>query len=180
MTLKELTKEKHAEAESTQFMKAVFARSLPKDLWIDWTKQKSLFYNVIEAYADKLGLLEDLPGIKRSYYLFKDYTIMNGGQISHSYRYPVLEYINYLHSISNDSKKILAHLYTWHMGDMFGGQMIKKVVPGSHLNLDFDDIPTLINSVRQKLSDDLGPEAICAFEWAIKMMKDYDNDLVQN
>jgi heme oxygenase len=177
MALKELTKEKHAEAESTAFMKAVFARSLPQDLWIDWTKQKSLFYNVIENYADQLGLLEDLPGIKRSYYLFKDYTTMNGGQISHTYRHPVIEYVNYLHSIGDDSKKILSHLYTWHMGDMFGGQMIKKVVPGSHYNLEFEDIPTLMTNFRKKLSDDLAEEA---FEWAIKMMKDYDNNLVQN
>ena len=48
MSLKELTAEKHKEAETTPFMKAVFDRTLPQDLWIDWTYQKWLFYGAIE------------------------------------------------------------------------------------------------------------------------------------
>ena len=48
MSLKDLTSAKHTEAESTPFMKAVFAKTLPFDLWVDWTFQKTLFYNTIE------------------------------------------------------------------------------------------------------------------------------------
>lgn len=180
MSLKEITKDKHTEAESTPFMKAIFARKLPQDLWIDWTKQKALFYNKIEYHAEKLGLLENLDGIKRSYYLNKDYAIMNNGRITHSYRKPVKEYADYIDSIGEHPEKILAHLYTWHMGDMFGGQMIKKIVPGSHLNLEFENLPNLMSTLRAHLSDNIGSEAICAFEWAIKMMRDYDTSLEQN
>jgi len=180
MSLKEITKEKHAEAESTPFMKAVFARNLPHDLWIDWTKQKSLFYNVIEYHAEKLGLLDNLNSIKRSYFLSQDYALMNKSRLIHSYRKPVIAYVDYLNSIAEDPKKILAHLYTWHMGDMFGGQMIKKIVPGSHLNLEFENLPQLMQTLRQRLTDDIGDEAIKAFEWAIIMMRDYDTHLEQN
>jgi len=43
MSLKELTAEKHKLAESTPFMKAVFANTLPKDLWVDFVAQKNSF-----------------------------------------------------------------------------------------------------------------------------------------
>ena len=42
MSLKELTKDKHALAETTPFMKAVFAKTLPSLVWIDYTYQKQL------------------------------------------------------------------------------------------------------------------------------------------
>jgi len=71
----------------------------------------------------------------------------------------------------------MAHLYVWHMGDMFGGQMIKKVVPGSHRNLEFQDIPTLMTNIRAKLDDSMADEANVAFDWAIKMMRGYDASL---
>mgnify|MGYP003353756242 CR=1 FL=1 len=51
MSLKELTADKHKEAESTNFMRAVFARKLPDNLWADWTYQKALFYGAIEGAA---------------------------------------------------------------------------------------------------------------------------------
>ena len=44
MSLKELTAEKHQLAENTRFMKAVFAKTLPFDLWVDFTYQKHLWY----------------------------------------------------------------------------------------------------------------------------------------
>ena len=181
MSLKEITKEKHAAAESTLFMKAVFKKSLPQELWIDWTKQKSYFYNKIEYYSGQLGLLDDISNIRRSYFLLQDYTIMNNSSgLIHNLRKPVLAYGDYIDVIGTDADKILAHLYTWHMGDMFGGQMIKKVVPGSHLALEFENVPALMQALRSKLHDGLGPEANTAFDWAINMMKDYDGDLEQN
>ena len=38
----------------------------------------------------------------------------------------------------------------------------------------------LMQTLRSKLHDGLGLEANTAFDWAIKMMKDYDGDLEQN
>jgi heme oxygenase len=177
MSLKDLTLDKHAEAESTKFMKAVFAKTLPFDLWVDWTLQKSLFYGTIEDFAGANGLLDDLPDLRRESYLTLDYNAMNSDSAQHAYRPVVIEYNDYLVSISNDPNKIMAHLYTWHMGDMFGGQMIKKIVPGSHRNLEFADTRTLMTNIRAKLDDSMGDEANVAFDWAIRMMRDYDSSL---
>jgi heme oxygenase len=178
MSLKDLTSAKHAEAESTKFMKAVFAKTLPFDLWVDWTLQKTLFYSTIEDSAGANGLLDDLPDLRRELYLTLDYNEMNeNNPPRHIYRPIVLEYDKYLLSISNEPNKIMAHLYTWHMGDMFGGQMIKKIVPGSHRNLEFADARTLMTNIRAKLDDSMGDEANVAFDWAIRMMRDYDSSL---
>ena len=177
MSLKDLTSAKHTEAESTPFMKAVFAKTLPFDLWVDWTYQKWLFYGAIEGAAGANRLLGDLPDLRRAFYLFMDYNEMNTERKKHEFRPIAVDYYRYLISIANDPNKIMAHLYTWHMGDMFGGQMIKKIVPGAHRNLEFEDTKTLITNIRAKLNDSMGDEANVAFDWAIRMMRDYDNSL---
>jgi heme oxygenase len=177
MALKDLTAEKHKEAESTPFMKAVFARTLPSSLWADWTYQKSLFYHAIEGAAGANGLLGDLPDIRRAFYLYLDFQEMKDKDATPSYNPTVIEYYNYILSISRDPKRVMAHLYVWHMGDMFGGQMIKKIVDAPHRNLEFKDVPTLMTNIRAKLDDSMAEEANIAFDWAIRMMKEYDASL---
>jgi heme oxygenase len=180
MSLKELTPEKHRIAENTPFMKAVLSKSLPYELWVDWTYQKTLFYGAIEEAANHHGLLDDLPDIRRTAYITQDYISMNKDNANHVFRPVVVDYYHYLQNIKDSSNKLMAHLYTWHMGDMFGGQAIKKIVPGSHRSLEFEDIRTLMNNFRTKLNDDMGEEANLAFDWAIRMMRDYDAYLGQD
>ena len=178
MSLKDLTAEKHKEAETTPFMRAVFARTLPRELWADWTYQKTLFYGAIEGAAGANRLLNDLPDLRRAFYLYQDFDEMwPKDQPRPAYRPIVIDYYNYLLSISKDPNRVMAHLYTWHMGDMFGGQMIKKIVDAPHRNLEFSDPKTLMTNIRSKLDDSMGDEANTAFEWAIRMMRDYDSSL---
>jgi len=177
MSLKELTWESHQKAEATPFMKAVFAKTLPPEVWTDWTYQKWLFYGAIEGAAGANRLLGDLPDLRRAFYLFMDYQEMNSKNLKHEFRPAVVDYYNYIISISKDPDKIMAHLYTWHMGDMFGGQMIKKIVSGSHRNLEFQDADALKTAIRAKLNDSMADEANTAFEWAIKLMETYNDEL---
>jgi heme oxygenase len=175
MSLKELTAEKHNLAESTPFMKAIFAKKLPIDLWADYTYQRSLIYNGIEGVAGACGLLKDLPDIQRAHYLYLDYKESTNNELRHSYRQSAIDYYKYILSLYPDENKILAHLYVWHMGDMYGGQMIKKIIPGTHLSLSFKDTEKLKQTLRSKLTDDLATEANVAFDWAIKLLNEYDN-----
>jgi len=62
-------------------------------------------------------------------------------------------------------------MYCRHMGDLFGGQIIAKKVPGSGRFYEFEDAESLKTKIRAELTDDLGDEAKVAFEWAIKLMK---------
>ena len=175
MSLKDLTKESHTAAENTKFMKAVFAKKLPKHLWDDWTYQKAHFYKAIEDKCRRAGLLNDLSDIARHELLLEDWHEMDPGVRFKEPRPLTTEYVEYINNL--DPKLAIAHLYTWHMGDMFGGQMIKKIVDAPHRNLEFKDPVALKNTLREKLHDGLADEANRAFAWAIKMMNDYEPSL---
>jgi len=175
VSLKDLTKNKHIEAESTLFMKAVFKKQLPKELWIDYTYNKMLFYGAIETKARAEGLTDNLPDIDRAYKLYEDYREMSGGCFAHRFKPSVIAYHRYI--LDLEPGKVLAHLYTWHMGDLHGGQIIKKLVDVPHRNLDFKDPDALKTAIRAKLDDSLGDEANIAFDWAIRILNEYANDL---
>lgn len=172
MSLKELTADLHTAAEGTPFMKAVFAKTLPREVWIEWTYWKCMFYRKIEDKCQQGGLLDDLQGIKRALLLMQDYREMRNGNWLPSkdcINPALLAYEDYIDALTPE--QALGHLYTWHMGDMFGGQMIKKTIEGPHNSLEFENVRELMTNLRAKLSDDLAPEARAAFEHAIKMME---------
>jgi heme oxygenase len=77
--------------------------------------------------------------------------------------------------LSNDPDRLMAHLYVRHMGDLAGGQMIAKRVPGSGTMYQFDNIDELKTKIRTKLKDSMGDEANVAFDFAIDMMKDMND-----
>jgi heme oxygenase len=175
MSLKELTKEKHTEAERTPFMNAVFKKSMPKGVWADYTYNKMLVYGAIETKARAEGLLDDLPGIDRAYALYQDSKEMTEGNFP-KFRQSAIDYHRYI--LDLEPGKVAAHLYVWHMGDLFGGQMIKKMLTDvPHRNLEFKDIDGLKEKIRAKLDDSLGNEANVAFDWAIRILGEYDASL---
>jgi heme oxygenase len=176
MSLKELTSEKHKAAESTKFMQAVFKKTMPNNIWADFTYNKMLWYGAIETKARAEGLLNDLPDIDRAYRLYQDAKEMTNGEFP-KFRQLAIDYHRYI--LDLEPGKVVAHLYTWHMGDLFGGQMIKKMLTTvPHRNLEFKDIDGLKNTIRTKLTDNLGDEANVAFDWAINIMNTYDPELV--
>jgi len=176
MSLKELTWDNHQRAEATAFMKAVFDKSMLQSAWADFTYQKSVIYGSIENVARDAKLTLDILEIERALKLYLDAQDMCGGEFPRI-RKETVEYSRYIMNLVGQPERIMAHLYTWHMGDLFGGQMIKKMMPGPHRNLEFDDVDNLKAKVRAKLKDSMGDEANVAFEWAIKLMETYNNEL---
>ena len=172
MSLKEMTAEKHREAEKAPFMQAVFNGTMPLATWADYTYNKWAFYSVLEQRAEQDPNFSDLiaMGLQRADLLFMDAFYMDAHA---AFIKPSTEqYIQHLSTL--DARGILAHVYVWHMGDLYGGQMIKKLLPeASHENLEFDDADALRTALRAKLSDDLAEEANIAFDWAIRMMNEY-------
>lgn len=175
MALKELTADKHAEAEATPFMRAVFAGTMPREVWRDYTYNKTIFYNAIEAKCRAEGVLEHLDGIERTASLSEDYLEMSNNIPIAGVNSVVAEYKQYIESL--EPGKVIAHLYTWHMGDMYGGQMIKNLIDAPHRNLDFDNAEVLKIVLRSKLDDTLADEANAAFDWAIRIMNEYNGQL---
>ena len=177
MSLKELTQERHKAAETTQFMKAVFDRTLPMTVWTDYTYQKYAWYKAIEVQAKSLGLLDNLPGIERADLIMADYKKMTKDLEVHCHLNLVTtDYCAYIRNLT-EPNDVLAHLYTWHMGDMFGGQMIKKIINAPHTHLEFENAKDLMFVLRGMLDDSMADEANRAFDWAINILKTYDSSL---
>jgi hypothetical protein len=60
---------------------------------------------------------------------------------------------------------------------LYGGQIVKKMVPGSGMMYEFPDRAGLIEKTRSMLTEDLGPEARMGFEFAIALFEDLVNEL---
>ena len=180
MSLKEITKDLHHEAETTKFAKMLLSGKIDRKMYVNYLYNMLAIYDPIEWYAKRLGLFDKMQGLPRLRAIHEDFKeIDNGGYL---YLTPsTVEYVSYLHNLGNDPEKkhlIKAHLYCRHMGDLNGGQIIKKQV--SHISsgnfYEFEDADLLKIQIRQELTDELGPEARIAFEYAIKIMRDLGSE----
>lgn len=174
-TLKELTAEKHREAENQPFIKSIFAGKVDKEKYTDYLYQLRALYHTMEYLADKLNLLSGIEDIKRAKAVEMDFAeLANGGMSAYLTKPSTLKYLRYLDSIQNDPEKLMAHIYVRHMGDLFGGQALAKLLPGPNNMFKFDDIPTLVKRVREKLNVSMADEANVAFDFNINIIKEYN------
>jgi len=58
------------------------------------------------------------------------------------------------------------------MGDLYGGKILARQVPGSARAYQFQDRPALIREFNQLLTPDLGDEANRAFDWFIEIFSE--------
>lgn len=174
MSLKELTWEHHKKAETQPFVKVLFSGHIDPHVYATYLYNQHRMYDVLEAIAMMHGLLSDYPTIRRAPNIYADFEELWTDKNNKPTVYPTTEkYIGYIMSIKDDPKKLLAHLYVRHFGDLSGGQMIAKRVPGSGKYYQFDGDPEQIKNVlRAKLDDSLADEATVAFDFAADFFKD--------
>ncbi len=174
MSLKEITKDLHTEAEKTLFAKKLIKGDLTQEEYANYLWQMVLVYNGIEVAANSQGMLKNLPDIERAHKIYQDCIELVGPYHQLKWNPTTIEYYQYLLQLNYNPEKrhlIKAHMYCRHMGDLFGGQMIKGRVPGSGKFYEFKDPEALKMAIRAELTDDLGEEARVAFQWAIKLME---------
>ena len=180
MSLREITKDLHHRAETTKFAKLLLSGKIEKADYKNYLYNLLAIYDPIEWYASRQGFFEKMPGLPRLRSIYEDFKELDDG--TYCYLTPnTIAYVAYLHQLGNDPDRkhlIKAHLYCRHMGDLNGGQIIKKQVPYSSGKFyEFENADALKMQIRQELDDSLGDEARVAFEWAIKMMEDlYDGE----
>lgn len=180
MTLKEITKDLHHEAETTEFAKLLLSGKIDKHTYANYLYQLLLIYPVIELHNKQLGNLETLTGIERSAAICFDFEEIKDPSVTYTWLPATVAYHNYLQTLVNDDARkhmIKAHMYCRHMGDLYGGQIIKKQVSSisSGKFYNFTNADMLKTNIRAMLTDDLGDEARVAFTWAITMMKELSN-----
>lgn len=175
--LREYTNEKHRAAEATPFVQYMLHGNITLNDYAVYLQQMELVYRNIEYFAEISHLLHDLPDIKRSDYMREDlkelgFSVAEKPMSSISKWCERIVYLYY-----TDKSKILAHVYVRHMGDMYGGKIIAKKVPGSGKAYGFADRPALIKALDAKLSTDLVDEALTAFDLAIEFFNELEEKL---
>lgn len=164
-TLKQLTAKAHDSAESTPFMRLLIAKAITKEEYMSYVTQFTLIYAGLEHVAKKAGILDEFPGIERLTKIRKDLQILNDetGKVS-----PIMSStVNYYNHIINYTERadILGHFYVRYAGDLYGGQMLKSLVPGPGNWYEFDNVQMLREKMRTIATPDLADSAIRAYEF---------------
>lgn len=181
-TLKELTKEAHKSAERASFMQRLLKKNITPYQYYVYIYNQLFMYDTLEYYANQVAIFDnDLKNLQRIESLRADETEM---RTENNFEIPVLlkaslDYSEYITSISNNNEKLFAHIYVRHMGDLSGGQIIKKLVPGPTSLYEFEgDVETLKNAVRMKLHNGLEEESKVCFSMVQNFLKELEEHFV--
>jgi heme oxygenase len=171
--LREGTKQSHTMAENTAFMKCFLKGIVEKEPFRKLTANLYLVYSALEGellrYRDHPVIsLVYFPELNRKANIEKDLAFYYGEDWRH--QIVALEagkaYVARIHELANTEPTLLiSHAYVRYMGDLSGGQSLKKIVR-SALNLppdqgtglhEFEQIPTIeaIRAFKAKYRDAL-------------------------
>ena len=172
MSLRELTKEVHQNAERQGFVNILMSGSIDPEVYATFLANLHPMYDVLEATAMAKGLLNGLPDIRRAPKIHEDFRELWTSSDRAPYLDVTKEYLDHIRNIANDEVKLFAHVYTRHMGDLSGGRMIAKKVPGEGRLYKFEDPDTLKTKIRERLTDDMAEESKICFEFATRTFRE--------
>ena len=181
----ELTWEYHKNAERQAFVSQLLSGTIDEKLYATYLYNQLKCYSKLEQYALESSLFLDTRNLPRAEHIFYDYRAL-WGDIGN----PPVEtestkaYVEHLDTIRGENEKLYAHIYVRHLGDLSGGQMIKKKTPGPNRYYIFkhNEAKEYKRIVKERIESYLNvyeinvlPEAIFCFESATKLFKEmYD------
>jgi len=171
--LREITAEKHKTVEELPFIQYLLKGEINESHYVIYLHEMMHIYRAIEEHSSDVGLLDGMEGIKRSDAIYQDLQ-----ELHPDYESQLLPstfvYLNYLKQLrESDSNRLLfAHVYVRHLGDLYGGKLISRNVPGSGKWYEFEDRPTLVKEFNSRLSLELADEANKAFDFFERIFKD--------
>jgi heme oxygenase (biliverdin-producing, ferredoxin) len=168
--LRELTQKQHEQAENQPFAQLLLSGNISKKKYATYLFNQHPQYNLLETLAMFHGLVD----VRIAPRIHEDYQeLWEEFQPHQPPLLPVVkEYMDHLMSIKDDPNKLMGHIYVRHMGDLSGGQMIARKIPGTGKMYKFDeDVKIIKERIRSKLNDDMADEANVCFEFATKMFE---------
>lgn len=167
--LREATAEKHKIAETMTFNQRMVKGELSKDEYLLYLVQQLTIFDSIEVYELPHTLLN------RSNKIVQDIKELSGNDIIQvSQLESTHQYKNYLNSLTKE--EILPHVYLNYLAIMFGGQMIKKNIPGSGKMYEFDgDVREIAGSIRAIQKDEWADEVNIGFDYLINIYDELQN-----
>ncbi len=174
MSLKELTMKQHHNAERQKFAGVLMSGKITEDNYLRYLVNQYHCYNILDNHPeytlpdDRLKrsekIKEDIDELCRMPMVNYHSVVVLKKYISDS----TTDYIEYVNNIKT-KEDFMAHVYVRYLGDLRGGQMIKKKVPGSGKYYEFDEPEELANSIYSNINDDMADEAKKVFEYATRL-----------
>lgn len=171
--LREVTQQRHQAVEDLPFIQYLLHGSITKEHYVIYLAEMLEIYQHLETLATQKGLLHDMPELPRVNRMYQDLQELSPGY--HAEVTPATrEYLSYLTDLfhSDQSDQLFAHIYVRHLGDMYGGKLIARRVPGTGRWYEFDNRADLVQRFNQHLSMDLADEALRSFDWFGRIFKD--------
>ena len=178
LDIKELTMQHHKNAERQDFVRVLMSGQIDEKLYATYLYNQLQCYSVLEKYGLHNSLFRDTPGLLRAEHIHYDYrNLWTDIGLPPEITQSTKDYIEHIESIQDEAMKLYAHIYVRHMGDLSGGQMIAKKVPGAGTMYQFDeDVNVLKERIRERLDDSMAEEAKIAFDFATKLFKQLTED----
>lgn len=173
-TLRELTKEHHDAAESTMFMRLFAAKAITEVEYAKYLTQMVLIYTALETKLEQIPEFADIfKGGWRLSNMRRDLAKFTENVGAQSLCLSTVDYYNEILQMK-DANELFAHYYVRIAGDLFGGQMLKKLVPGAASWYDFDDDVnnSLKVSLRKLALFDLAPDVKIAYERNVDILNE--------
>jgi len=171
--LREATLENHKEVEALPFIQYLMHGAVSKENYVIYLAEMLEIYEHLEDLAKRVGLfdgLEDLPRAQRMREDLEELSPNHQTDLSSSTE----KYLMYLSSLyfSERNSDLFAHVYVRHLGDMYGGKVISKKIPGSARWFDFPDRKSLNKRFTSRLYAELADEANVAFGYFKDIFRD--------
>ena len=168
--LKQLTMEHHKSAERCGFVKILMSGDINPVVYGTFLLNQYHKYSALESLAIERGLLDGIESIQRADKILADATellLHNNIDLLES----TSQYVQHIQTLNDHD--LFAHIYVHHMGDLSGGQMIKKRVPGAGTMYEFDgNIMEIKQEIRIRCKDSMAQEARMCFDFAIKQFNE--------
>lgn len=172
----------HHNAERQKFAGVLMSGKITKDVYMRYLVNQHHCYSALETHSE-FKLPDDR--LKRSDKIRKDIEEllyqMTGEEpptkipvaLEFSWKETLkpstLDYGTYVEENIKTYEQFMAHVYVRYLGDLRGGQMISKKIPGSGKYYEFDKPEELAQSIYIRLNDDMVDEAKKVFEYATKL-----------
>ena len=162
--LREATLEKHKQVEALPFIQYLMHGTVTKENYIIYLAEMLAIYEHLEYLANNAGLfadIEDLPRAEKMKIDLEELSPNHQTELSPSTE----KYLEYLTTLfhSDRQNQLFAHIYVRHLGDMYGGKVISKKIPGSGNWYKFENRGSLNKRFTSKLYSELADEALVAF-----------------
>lgn len=166
--IKQLTMQHHKAAERCEFVNILLSGKINPDLYATFLWNQYLKYTELEKLGDQYGMFKGIETVKRKDKIYADFLELWQYGDNPITLESTADYIHHIRTLGN-KQHIFAHIYVHHMGDLSGGQIIAKRVPGKGKMYHFQhDTTELKDQIRARTTDEMAEEAGVCFDFAIK------------